>query len=95
MASLGCGVKCCAEGVLARERAGYAHKGHLRGLLEPAQAGLVWVARPFTGRARTLLMPCILIRISLTPEGEQSTLMGSNVEVRSYSDDLRSTASII
>ena len=37
----------------ARERAGYLHEGHLRGLLEPAQAGLVWLACPFTGWANT------------------------------------------
>ena len=35
----------------ARERAGYLHEGRLRGLPEPAQAGLVDQARPFTGRA--------------------------------------------
>ena len=35
----------------ARERAGWPNEGRLRGLLEPAQAGLVWVARPYTGRA--------------------------------------------
>ena len=34
----------------ARERAGYPNEGRLRGLVKPAQAGFVGVARPFTGR---------------------------------------------
>ena len=44
-------VKSAERPCPARERAGYAHEGRLRGLPEPASAGLLWRARPFTGRA--------------------------------------------
>ncbi len=42
--------RCPMTHAPARERAGYAHEGRLRGLPEPAQAGLALaLARPFTG----------------------------------------------
>ena len=47
-------IELIAARILAHKWAGYPNKGRLRGLLKPAQAGLVGLARPFTGWAWSL-----------------------------------------
>jgi hypothetical protein len=38
------------------EALGYGYEGRLRGLIQPAKAGFVDVARPFMGRAGSLML---------------------------------------